>query len=123
MKQRLSLQYSFELIFALISLAAVIAVLQTFVIGQHYIIPSVILVIAVVTGNLAWHGFQDRLWAKQILFWSGFLFTAHAFFALFWSKRYRELLGDSFEWVCGAVFILFAFLVYQYATRNRLFTQ
>lgn len=123
MKQRLSLQYSFELIFALITLAAVIAVLQTFVIGQHYIIPSVILVIAVVTGNLAWHGFQDRLWAKQILFWSGFLFTAHAFFALFWSKRYRELLGDSFEWVCGVVFVLFAFLVYQYATRNRLFTQ
>ncbi|MCB1685437.1 MAG: hypothetical protein R3E82_10570 [Pseudomonadales bacterium] len=123
MKQRLSLQYAFELIFALITLAAVIAVLQTFVIGQHYIIPSVILVIAVVTGNLAWHGFQDRIWAKQILFWSGFLFTAHAFFALFWSKRYRELLGDSFEWVCGAVFVVFAFLVYQYAVRNRLFRQ
>lgn len=123
MKQRLSLQYSFELIFALITLVALLAVLQTFIIGQHYIIPSVILVIGVVTGNLAWHGFQDRLWAKQILFWSGFLFTAHAFFALFWSKRYRELLGDSFEWVCGAVVVLFAFLVYQYATRNRLFKQ
>ena len=60
MKERLSLQYSFELIFALISFAAVIAVLQTFVIGQHYIIPSVILVIAVVTGNLAWYGFLIR---------------------------------------------------------------
>lgn len=123
MKERLSLQYSFELIFALIALIAGLAVLQTFIIGQHYIIPSVILVIAVITGNLAWHGFHDRPWAKQILFWCGFLFTSHAFFALFFSKRYRELLGDSFEWVCGAVVIIFGFLVVQYARRNRLFNR
>ena len=121
MKARLSLKYSFELLFALIALIAGMAVLQTFIIGRHYIIPSVILVVAVVFGNLAWQGFQDRLWAKYILFWSGFLFTSHAFFALFWSKRYRELLGDSFEWLCGTLVISFGFLVIQYARRNRLF--
>ena len=63
MKGRFSLEYAYELLFALISVIAGIAVLQTFVIGQHYIIPSGILVFAVLTGNLAWWGFADQRWA------------------------------------------------------------
>ena len=69
MKDRLSLQYSFELIFALIAAGGALAVLQTFVIGRHYIIPTGILVAVVLTGNLAWYGFQDARWAKYLLFW------------------------------------------------------
>ena len=121
MTNRLSLKYSFELIFAIAALVATLAVLQTFVIGKHYIIPSVILVAAVLFGNLAWWGYRDRAWAKHVLFWCGFLITCHAFFALFWSKRYREILGDAFEPVCAVVVVVFAFLVYQYARRNQIF--
>lgn len=121
MKALFSLKNSFDLIFALLAGIGLLAVLQTFIIGQHYIIPSVILVAAVVFGNIARYGLRDQPWAKHILFWSGFLFTAHAFFALFFSKRYRELLGDAFEPVCGVVVIVFGFLVYRYARDNRLF--
>jgi Zn-dependent protease with chaperone function len=121
MRERFSLKYSFDLLFALAAVIAVVAVLQTFVLGRHYIIPTGILAFAVLCGNLAWWGFKDQLWAKYTLFWIGFLFTCHAFFALFFSVRYRELLGDAFEVVCGITVAVSAFLVIQYARRNRLF--
>ena len=121
MKSRLSLAYSLEIWATLVAGVAVLAVLQTFVIGRHYIIPTGILVVAVLFGNLARCGFQNRLWAKQVLFWFAFLFTCHAFFALFWSKRYRELLGESFELVCGTVVVVFAALIFDYARHNHLF--
>jgi len=121
MKLWLSLANSFDLIFALLAFAGALATLQTFVIGQHYIIPSAILAVTVLLGNVARYGLANHAWAKQILFWCGFLFTAHVFMALFFSKRYREILGDAFEPACGAVFLLFAFLTWQYARRNRIF--
>jgi hypothetical protein len=121
MKKLFSLQYSYELLFALISFAAILAVLETFLIGKHYIIPSVILVIAVVCGNLAWWGFQNKVWAKYLLFWSGFLFTCHAFFALFFSVKYRDLLGSYFEITCTTIVVILVFLTIQYARRNLLF--
>jgi hypothetical protein len=121
MKAYLSLRYFFDWLFALAAAIAILATLQTFAIGRHYIIPTGILVAAVLLGNIAWYGFRDQRWAKEILFWCGFLFTAHAFFALFFSKRYREILGDAFEPVCAVVVILFAFLTFQYARKNRLF--
>ena len=121
MKRFCAVKYAFDLIFAAIAIVALLAVLQTFIIGQHYIIPSVILVPAVVFGNIARYGLQDQPWAKQLLFWSGFLFTAHAFMALFFSKRYREILGDAFEPVCILAVIVFGFLVYRYGKDNKLF--
>ena len=121
MKGWLSLANSFDLIFVALAAAGALAVLQTFVIGQHYIIPSVILTVTVLVGNLARYGLENRRWAKHILFWCGFLFTAHAFMALFFSKRYREILGDAFEPTCAVVFVLFAFLTWQYARRNGIF--
>lgn len=121
MQGRLSLQYSFDLIFALLAGVAALAVLQTFIIGRHYIIPSVILVAAVLLGNIAWYGLQGARWAKVLLFWSGFLFTAHLFFALFFAQVYRTLLGAAFEPVCALLFLLFAFLTWQYSKRNALF--
>ena len=121
MRRYLSLAYALELIFALVAGVGAIATLYTFLVGQHYIIPSVILAGTVICGNLVRYGLQDRLWAKQILFWCGFLFTAHAFMALFFSKRYREILGAAFEPVCVVVIVISMFLVVQYARRNRLF--
>jgi len=121
MRGKLTFAYSFDWLFAAISAAALVGVLQTFLIGRHFIIPTGILAVAVLTGNIAWHGLQDRVWAKQLLFWSGFLATCHLFFALFWAKRYRELLGDAFEPVFVVLSLLFALLSWQYARRNGLF--
>ncbi len=121
MNNAFSLKHSLDLIAAVIAVVAALAVLQTFVIGRHYIIPTMILFWAVVFGNLARYGLRGRPWAKQILFWIFFLFVAHTFFALFFSVRYRELLGGAFVYVGGAVFIVFAVLVFDYAKRNAIF--
>jgi hypothetical protein len=121
MRGKVSLSYSFDLIVAGVAAIAVLAVLQTFVIGRHFIIPTVLLAMAVLLGNLAWQGLQDRPWAKHVLFWCGFVFTCHLFFALFWASRYRELLGVAFVPTAGGLTLVFAYLAFQYARRNRLF--
>jgi hypothetical protein len=118
---KLSLQYAFEILFATAAVAALLGVLQTFLIGRHFIIPTVILAAAVLLGNVAWYGFQNRPWAKYLLFWSGVLLTAHFFFALFWANKYRALLGGAFEPVCVVVVVALAFVTLQYARRNHLF--
>ena len=121
MKNKLTLGYSMEWVAALICIGALLAVLQTFIIGRHFLIPTMILFVAAFFGNLARFGFRDRAWAKHTLFWLGFVFTCHLFFALFWAKRYREFLGGSFEYVFGALVLLFGWLVWQYARKNRIF--
>jgi len=121
MTDKLSLRNSFDIIAAAIAVVAVLAVLQTFVIGKHYIIPTMILFWGVVFGNLAYYGFRGQLWAKRILFWLFFVFTCHLFFAIFFSVRYRAILGDAWEYVGSALFVVFAFLTFSYARRNALF--
>lgn len=121
MNRLLSLDNSFDLIFALAAIAGVLATLQTFVIGQHYIIPTGILTVTVLLGSLARYGLAGQRWAKEILFWCGFLFSAHMFFAIFFSKRYPEVLGAAFLPVTIGTFVLFAFLSYRYARGNNLF--
>jgi hypothetical protein len=123
MRSRLTLGYSFDIIFSILAACAVLGVLQTFVIGRHFLIPTVILIAAVLLGNVAWQGFQDRLWAKHVMFWCGFVFASHAFFALFWAQAYREVLGAAFLPVGIAVTGVAAYLLVQYARRNRLFRQ
>lgn len=121
MRDRLTLAHTFDWLFAVLAAAAFVGVLQTFLIGRHFIIPTGILAVAVLAGNLAWHGLAGRAWAKHILFWSGFLLTAHVLFALFWAKRYREILGGAFEPLFVVLGVLLAFLTWQYARRNALF--
>jgi len=118
---RLSLKYSMELVAALLTVVASVGVLQTFIIGRHFIIPTIILTVAVILGNLARYGYRDQAWAKQMLFWFGLILTLHAFFALFWARAWRELLGGSFEYICGAITLTMAGLTWQYARRNALF--
>jgi hypothetical protein len=118
---KLSLKYSLELVALVLTIVALLGVLQTFIIGRHFIIPTLILTVAIVLGNLARYGYQDHAWAKQMLFWLGLILTLHAFFALFWAQTLREMLGAAFEYVCAALALLMAFLTWQYASRNRLF--
>jgi len=116
-----SLRYGLDTLIALMATLAGLAVLQTFIVGKHYIIPTAILVMTVFLGNLAAYGFRDYRWAKVINFWIGVLLSCHMFFALFWSKRYREILGDAFIYVGAVVFAVLLLLTVQYARRNRLF--
>lgn len=120
MKRLFSLQYAFDHLAALAALAFGLAVLQTFLIGRHYLIPTALLALAVLFGNIAWHGYHDQRWAKHVLWWMGILLTAHLFFALFWSVKYRAILGVAFEPVCAVLTAGMALLAWQYARRNGL---
>ena len=121
MKRLLSLRYTFDHLAALVAAGAVIGVVQTFVIGKHYLIPTAILVLAVLFGNLARYGYRDRAWAKSVLFWIGVILNFHVFFALFWSVKYRAILGEAFEYVFAPLTLVLAYLLWQYARRNELF--
>jgi hypothetical protein len=120
MKKLFSLEHSLELLAWLIAIAAMLGVLQSFIIGRHFVIPTMILVICVFFGNLARFAGQDHAWAKHMLFWIFFIAACHAFFALFWAQTPREILGGAFIYVYGADFLLLSVLCWQYAKRNRL---
>lgn len=120
MKRLLSPKYAFDHLAALIALAGSVGVLQTFIVGRHYLIPTMILAVTVLFGNLARYGYQDRPWAKHVLFWMGFVLAFHVFFALFWSVKYRAVLGGAFEYVFVPLAALLMFLVWQYTRLNGL---
>lgn len=121
MKKLFSLEHSLELLAWLVTLGTLLAVAQTFVIGKHYVIPTMILMLAILIGNFARFATAGQRWAKHVLFWIFFLATCHLFFALFWAATPREILGGAFLPVYGALFVLFAFLCWHYARRNLLF--
>lgn len=114
---------SLEAIAALIAAGALLGVLQTFIIGKHFVIPTMILLLAIFFGNLARAGVTGERWAKHVLFWLFFLVSAHTFFALFWAAEARpgEFFGAAFYPAYGGACVIFGFLCWQYARRNRLF--
>ncbi len=120
MKKLLTLKHSLDLLAAIIASAALLGVLQTFIIGKHFVIPTMVLVLAVFFGNLARSSMRGERWAQHILFWIFFIAACHAFFALFWAVTPREILGDAFLFVYGAVFFIVGFLTWQYARINEL---
>ena len=121
MRKWFSLQYSLDTVAVIVSVAGLAGVLQTFIIGKHFVIPTMLLAATIVFANLARFGYRDNPFAKNVLFWFGVLVTCHAFFALFWAKTPRELLGGAFLPVYGGIFVVFALLTWQYAKRNKLF--
>jgi hypothetical protein len=121
MPRLLSLKYTFDNLAAIVAAVGTLAVLQTFIVGKHYLIPTGILVVTVLFGNLARFGYRDEPWAKHLLCWTGIILNCHVFFALFWSVKYRAILGDAFEFVFAPLTIILAFLVWQYAKQNELF--
>ncbi len=121
MKKLFSLENSLEAIAALIALGATLGVLQTFIIGKHFVIPTMILVFAVIFGNLARFGVNGERWAKHSLFWIFFVMACHAFFALFWAATPREILGSLFLPVYGVVFVVLSGLCWTYSKKNGLF--
>ena len=121
MKKLFSLEHSLELLAWIVAIVATLGVLQSFIIGKHFVIPTMVLILAVLFGNLGRFAMQGKEWAKHVLFWIFFIAACHAFFALFWAKTPREILGDAFIYVYGADFLLLSFLSCQYAARNSLF--
>lgn len=119
-----SLEHSLEAVAAILALVAALGVLQTFIIGRHFVIPTMVLLLAVLFGNLARFGFKGHRWAKHLLFWIFALMSCHAFFALFWAAEARPgaFFGAAFYPVYGGVFVGLAVLCWQYAGRNGLFT-
>jgi uncharacterized membrane protein len=118
MKNLFSLKHSLELLAALVAVGALFGVMQTFVIGKHFVIPTLILILAVLFANLARYGLRGERWAQHVLFWIFLIATCHAFFALFWAKTPREILGEAFLYVYGAAFVILAILCWQYAKKN-----
>lgn len=116
-----SLAGGLEVVAALVAAAGAAGVLQSFVIGRHFVIPTMLLVPTLLFGNLAWHGAAGRAWARHLLFWFGVLGSAHLFFALFWAKTPRELLGAAFEPVYGVLLLVLGGLTIAYARGNALF--
>jgi len=123
MKKLFSLQHSLETIAVLFTLGATLGVFQTFIIGKHFVIPTMVLLLAIFFANLARFGLQGQRWAKHMLFWIFVLAACHAFFALFWAADARpgKFLGDAFYPVYGGLFAVLSFLCWKYAQRNELF--
>lgn len=113
---------SLEWVTAFITCLLVLGVIQTFVIGRHFIIPTAILTFTILLGNLTAYAFMGRIWAKRIVFWLYLIFTSHLFFALFWAKKYRDILEQAFVPSFLVAFLLFAFLLVQYNRQNHLFS-
>lgn len=122
MKKLFSLHHSLELLAVLITAGAILAVLQSFIIGKHYIIPTAFFVLAVLFGNLARFGLRGERWAQHLLFWIFTIAAVHTFFALFWAAKPRELLGEAFIYAYAIDFLLLSFLSWQYARKNKLFS-
>ena len=120
MKKLFSLKHSLDLLASVIAVAALLGVLQTFIIGKHFVIPTMVLVLAILFGNLAGSSMRGERWAKHVLFWIFFIVTCHAFFALFWAVTPRQILGEAFLYVYGAVFVIVGLLTWKYAQKNEI---
>ena len=123
MKKIFSLDYSLEALATLITVGATLGVLQTFIIGKHFVIPTMVLLLVILFGNLARFGLKGERWAKHMLFWVFALLTCHAFFALFWAAEARPgaLFGAAFYPIYGGFLLVVGSLCAVYAKRNRLF--
>ena len=120
MSNTLSLKNTWDLIAMLVALGTFAAAMYQFVVGQHYMIPTMILLWTVLFGNLARYGLRGDLWAKHVLFWYGFLMSCMAFMGIFFAQRPMVILGDLFLPIWIAMFLLVAWLTWQYKRRNAI---
>lgn len=120
MNDALSLKSSWDLLALLAAALSFAAAMYQFVVGQHYMIPTAILLWTVLFGNLARWGLKGQRWAKYVLFWFGVLMTAMAFMGLFFAQQPKVLLGNLFLPVWGALFLVVLWLTWQYKRQNRL---
>ena len=123
MNKFFSIRYGLETLATLVAALALLGVLQTFFIGKHFVIPTMILLLVFLFGNLARFGYQDQRWAKHLLFWLFLLLVCHAAFALVWAGDFRpgEIFGKAFYPLYGSFVLGVGSLCVVYARRNTLF--
>jgi hypothetical protein len=123
MSKLFSLDNALEALATLVAVGAGLGVLQTFIIGKHFVIPTMVLLLVIYFGNLARFGLKGERWAKHMLFWTFALMACHAFFALFWAAEARPgaLFGAAFYPAYGGFLVVVGGLCFTYARRNRLF--
>ena len=121
MRKIVSVENSFDLIIGAIAFIGFFAVLETFIFGKHYIIPTAILFVTILLANLSFYGYRNNRIAKKIMFWLFFLLDMHLFFALFFSVKYRALLGNYFEIVCSLLVLILSYMLLKYQKQNELF--
>ena len=117
----LNLGNGLALLLAVIASVCFAATLGTFVIGQHYIIPTFWLLLTMITGNFARYALQGARWAREIVFWCGALASSTLFMGLFFAKQPKVMLGGAIYPAWGLAFLLMAFLTWSYARRNGIF--
>ena len=122
MKKLFSLDHSLEALAALVATGAALGVLQTFIIGKHFVIPTMVLLLVIFFGNLARFGMKGERWAKHLLLWIFLLMACHAFFALFWAADARpgQAFGAAFYPVYGGFLVIVGGLCASYSKRNEL---
>ena len=120
MKSALSLRNTWDLFAILAALLAFASAMNQFIVGKHYMIPTAILVFTVFFGNLARAGLRGDRWAKHVLFWFGVLMTCMAFMGIFMAGAPKEALGSLFLPVWVAMFLVVAWLTWQYKSKNGL---
>lgn len=120
MNNVLSLRNSWDLIAVLVAIATFGMAMYQFVVGEHYMIPTAILFWTILFGNLARRGLQGAKWAKYLLFWYGFLMSCLAFMGIFFAQAPKVALGSLFLPVWIAMFLLVAWLTWQYRRANSL---
>jgi len=120
MKNVFALKNSWDLFAVLVAVATFGMAMYQFVIGKHYMIPTMWLLWTVLFGNLARYGLRGAPWAKHILFWFGFLMSCMGFMGIFFAQALRERLDGLFlvVWIPG--FLLVAWLTWQYQRKNEL---
>ncbi len=121
MKKIISVENSFDLIIGVVAFIGFLAVLETFIFGKHYIIPTAILSMTIMLANLSFYGFRKNRIAKKLMFWLFLLLDVHLFFALFFSVKYRALLGNYFEIVCSFLVLILSYMLLMYQKQNELF--
>lgn len=120
MSKLFSLKNSLDTVALLIASVALVQVFYQFIIGKHFIIPTAILFICILFGNLARYGIGGALWAKRMLFWFGFLVSCYLFFALFHAQTFPRVMGSAFLPVFITLFVVFAALTALYKKANNL---
>jgi len=80
--------------------------------NKHFVTPTINLVSAIMLYNWSIYGFQRAPWLRTLPFYFFLVMSVHAYFALFWAKTPRAMLGNDFTTAYAVVCGVFALLAY-----------
>ncbi|GAA6150722.1 hypothetical protein NBRC116587_01410 [Pseudoteredinibacter isoporae] len=112
-------RYSFDYICLLLAAAHLCLVPWSFVQG-HYVIPTFMMISALLFYHLGRAGLNGMLWVKKLLSCGVLVLCSHLLFALFHAKMPRELLQHWFYPVYLSLLLMLSFLLFKYIRVNRI---